>query len=162
MSPLQYIASPAAVQELLDGGGEFVPPPRILGDLTEEQAVAVLPGSPFSIAQVLNHMHWCQGGLLAHLRGEPWPRPAHLDDTFAPIEPGAWSALVAAFLAGLDECKTIGEAMADRVSPDRDDTNVDYDLAENALHNAYHLGQIVLLRRIQGLWPPEGGEDYDF
>jgi hypothetical protein len=162
MSQLLYTASPDAVKELLDGGGEFVPPPRILGDLTEEQAVAVPPGSPYSIAQVLNHMHWCQGGQLAKLSGEPWPQSEHLDDTFAPIKPGGWPRLVAAFLAALEECKAMADARADEISPERDDTNVGYDLAENALHNAYHFGQIVLLRRLQGLWPPEGGEDYDY
>jgi hypothetical protein len=26
----------------------------------------------------------------------------------------------------------------------------------------YHLGEIVALRRILGIWPPEGGEPYDF
>lgn len=24
-------------------------------------------------------------------------------------------------------------------------------------HNAYHLGQIVMMRRILGVWPPPGG-----
>jgi hypothetical protein len=52
--------------------------------------------------------------------------------------------------------------MRHTVSPARDDTNICYDLAETALHNAYHLDQIVLLRRMQGLWPPEGGDDNDF
>ena len=28
-----------------------------------------------------------------------------------------------------------------------------------ALHNSYHLGQIVLLRRILGAWPPPSGGD---
>jgi hypothetical protein len=159
---LRYAATPDAVKELLDGGGEFVPPPRLLNDLTEAQATAVPPGSPYSIAQILNHMHYFQGKVLAELRGESWPDVAHLDDTFASIEAGAWSGLRAAFLEGLDSARQLAEEKRDAVSPARDDTSVDYDLAENALHNAYHYGQIVLLRRMQGLWPPEGGEDYDF
>jgi hypothetical protein len=162
MSDWQYSVSPEAVAELLRGGGEFNPPERILSDLTEEEAVAVPPGAPHSVSQIVAHLHWAQDGLLAHLRGENWPHPAHLDDTFAPIPPGSWRPLVASFLAGIEACREMALEAAETTSPDREDTSVPYDLAENALHNAYHLGQIVLLRRIQGLWPPAGGDANDF
>jgi hypothetical protein len=160
-----YSASPEAVKELLDGDGHYVPPARLLEDLTGQQAVTVPPGAPYSIAQVLSHMHFCQQEELAGLGCAvelPFPRPAHLDDTFAPIPPGGWPARVADFLAGLEACKKLAEAQPDAVSPARDDTSANYDLAGTALHNAYHFGQIVLLRRMLGLWPPAGGEPYDF
>jgi uncharacterized damage-inducible protein DinB len=167
MSQILYSASPEAVKELLEGDGHYVPPARLLNDLTEAQAVAVPPGSPYSIAQVLHHMHYCQAEELAVLRGDGWPqppfvKPAHLDDTFAPIPPGAWPALAADFLAGLEACKRRADEQPDAVSPTRDDTSANYDLAGTALHNAYHFGQIVLLRRMLGLWPPAGGEPYDY
>jgi hypothetical protein len=162
MREILYAASPSAVGELLDGGGEFQPPDRILSDLTEAQAVAVPKGSPYSIAQILAHTHFYQQATLTQLRGEDWPRPAHLEETFAPITLGGWGSLVDAFLNGIAEAKKLAEEKRDTISPSRDDTNVDYDLAESALHNAYHLGQIVLLRRIQGLWPPAGGDDNDY
>jgi DinB superfamily len=167
MSQILYSASVDAVKELLAGDGHYVPPPRLLEDLTEAQAMTTPSGSPSSIAQVLSHTHYCQEEELAGLRGEPWPRPpfvrpVHLDDTFAPIPPGSWPTLVAAFLAGLEACKRLAEAQPDAVSPARDDTTANYDLAGTALHNAYHLGQIVLLRRMLGLWPPAGGEPYDY
>jgi hypothetical protein len=167
MSQIRYSASPDAVKELLEGDGHYVPPARLLNDLTEEQAVAVPPGSPYSIAQVLHHMHYCQEEELAGLRREVWPRlpfvkPAHRDDTFAPIPPGGWRALVTDFLAGLEACKRLADEQPDAVSPARDDTSANYDLAGTALHNAYHFGQIVLLRRALGFWPPAGGEPYDY
>jgi hypothetical protein len=162
MAQILYSASPHAVHELLDGGGEFVAPAQLLRDLTEAQATAIPPGAPHSIAQIVAHMEWNQSGSIAHSRGGATQGPEHLDDTFAPIEPGSWGRLVETFLAGIEECKQLAVAMQDAVSPARDDTNVDYDLAETALHNAYHFGQIVLLRRMQGLWPPAGGDDNDF
>jgi hypothetical protein len=162
MSEILYAASPAAVEELMDGGGEFAPPSSLLSDLTEEQAVAVPPGAPYSIAQVVSHMHWNLRSSLAAVGQEAHPGPEHLDDTFAPIAPGSWKGLVEAFLAGIEECKRVAAEKKDAVSPARDDTNVDYDLAETALHNAYHFGQIVLLRRMQRLWPPAGGDPNDF
>jgi hypothetical protein len=167
MGQVLYSASSDAVKELLDGDGQFVIPRDILNDITEEQAVMILPGSPHCIAQILSHMHYFQEAELAALRGEQWPRPPfsipeHLDDTFAAIAPGTWRALVADFLAGLEACKKMADEKANALSPARDDTSACYDLAGTALHNAYHLGQIVLLRRMQILWPPTGGEDYDF
>lgn len=162
MSEILYAASPAAVEELMDGGGEFAPPATLLGHLTEAQATAVLPGSPYSIAQVVSHMHWNLCSSLAGARREAHARPGHLDDTFTPIAPGSWRGLVEAFLAGIEECKRVAIEQKDAFSPARDDTNIAYDLAETALHNAYHFGQIVLLRRMQGLWPPAGGDPNDF
>jgi hypothetical protein len=87
--------------------------------------------------------------------GKPGASPLH-------AAPGAWPALVASFLAGIEELAKLAEERAEVTSPHRDDTSVGYDLAESALHNAYHCGQIVLLRRIQGLWPPAGGDTNDF
>jgi hypothetical protein len=162
MSPHEYSASAAAVRELLRGGGEFVEPAGILSDLTEGQSLVVPPGSPHSIAQIVSHMHFYQGSQLVAIRGEAWPKPEHLDDTFSVPPAGAWPALVAAFLAGLEEVARLAEERGAETSPQRQDTSVAYDLVESALHNAYHLGQIVLLRRILGLWPPAGGDTNDF
>jgi hypothetical protein len=162
MNEILYAASPAAVEELMNGGGEFAPPTILLSDLTEEQATAVPPGSPYSIAQVVAHMLWNLRSSLAAARGESHPEPAHLDDTFAPLAPGSWRDLVEAILSGIEVCKRVAAEQKDTISPARDDTTVDYDLTETALHNAYHFGQIVLLRRMQGLWPPAGGDPNDF
>jgi len=157
---LRYTASADAVKEPLTGGGEFLPPERLMGDLTEAQALAVLPGSLYSIAQIVAHMHYWQEGNIARTRGEKPPRPEHLDDTFPVPQVGEWEALRIAFLGGLDVCAQVAAEKAGETSPDRDDTSVGYDLAEcPALHSAYHYGQIAMLRQIQGLWPPEGGDD---
>jgi hypothetical protein len=56
----------------------------------------------------------------------------------------------------------LAQKQADRTSAARDNTSIAYDLAGTALHNAYHCGQVVLLRRVQGLWPPAGGDPNDF
>jgi len=156
----KYHVSAAGVGELLTGGGEFLPPGRLLGDLTEAQALAVPASSLYSIAQILAHMHYWQERNIARARGENPPRPEHLDDTFPVPQAGEWDALRAAFLNGLDVCAQVAAEKAGETSPDRDDTSLGYDLAEcPALHSAYHYGQIAMLRQIQGLWPPEGGDE---
>ena len=158
----EYHATPEAVGELLRGGGEFNEPERILSDLTTEQACQTPPGSPYSIAQVVAHLHYWQEAQIMNIQGEPLPRPAHLDDTFAAPEPAEWEALKSAFLAGIEAVGTLAREKAAVTSPDRDDTSIPYDLAESALHNAYHLGQVVLLRRIMGFWPPAEGDANDY
>lgn len=158
----EYSASPGAVRELLQGGGEFVAPEKLLSDLTEAQANQQVSGSPYTIAQIVAHLHYWQGATLAHLNGADRERPAHLDDTFASPPSGGWGQLVVDFLGGIAVAAALATEKASATSPDRDDTNVGYDLAESALHNAYHLGQVVLLRQMLGFWPPAGGDDNDF
>ena len=150
MSADFYSADKEDVKNWLDGDGEFLSPASILTDLTEEQATTVPPGSPYSIAQVLAHMHYWQGGRLAKMRGETWPEAQHLADTFASPAPGTWNQLVSVFLSDLEAIKKMADEKAE------------YGYVGRALHNGYHLGQIVLLRQMLGCWPPAGGEDYDF
>ncbi|MDQ2798098.1 MAG: DinB family protein [Armatimonadota bacterium] len=158
-SILHYHVSPAGVQELLTGGGEFLPPERLLGDLTEAQALAVPPGSPYSIAGLVAHMRFWQDYNIARARGQHTARPEHLDETFPEVRAGEWAALRQAFLTGLEICAQTAAEKSGETSTDRADTSVGYDLVEcPALHNAYHYGQIAMLRQIQGFWPPAGGD----
>lgn len=156
----KFTVSPDAVKEMLTGGGAFLLPQRLLGDLTDAQALAVPPGSLYSIAQVVAHIHFWQERGIALARGANLPRPAHLDDTFPVPQAGEWDALRAAFLNGLDVCAQVAAEKSGETSPDRDDRDIAYDLAEcPALHSAYHYGQIAMLRQIQGLWPLAGGDE---
>ena len=155
----KYHVSAAGVGEMLTGGGEFLPPGRLLGDLTEAQALAVPRGSLYSIAGIVAHMHFWQERNIARAHGKDQPRPEHLEDTFPIPVAGGWVVLRAAFLNGLGVCAQVAAEKADETSPDRDDTSLGYDLAEcPALHSAYHYGQIAMLRQVQGMWPPEGGD----
>jgi len=156
----KYMVSPAAVRALLAGDDEFLSPQRLLGDLTEAQALAVPPGSLYSIAGIVAHMHfWQERGIALALGGKP-SRPEHLDDTFPTPQPGDWDALRLAFLDGLATCAQVAAEQGAEASRGRREASVGFDLAAcPALHSAYHYGQIAILRQIQGLWPPEGGDD---
>lgn len=144
-----------AVAKLLDGDQEFLEPARLLSDLIEEQAMAVPSGSPYSIAQVTMHIHFWQGREIERAQGETQPKVDDLDATFAAPPAGEWNKLVVDVLAGVEQVKLLAQEK-DGQSHAFEGATVGYVLASCALHNAYHWGQIVLLRRIQGFWPPAG------
>ena len=140
---------------LLNGEWEFPPPPTVLEGITPRDACRRMGGLPHTIAELVAHMNWWQQVRIEVARDgvepdfskppEDWPRVAQTE----------WEDLVADFLAGLEE---ITRLAGDPVVLGRDvfgDRNAGNMLVSHATHNAWHLGQVVLLRRLQGTWPPE-------
>ena len=154
--------SPKALRLLLDGSNEFTEPVRVLSDLTAANALAMPQGSPHSIAQILAHMHFWQQFMIALMRQESPAYPQTEADGWPSIEAEQWPELVANFLADLERLKsfTLDEVILEREY--KPDVTVGYLICDAALHNAYHLGQIVLLRCMLGLWPPVGGAGYGY
>lgn len=144
---------------LLQGGGAH---------LHFEEAIAGLPtslrgvkadGVPHTPWRLLEHMRICQWDIL-----EFSSDPNHISPNFpdgywpqddAPPDSKSWEASVQAFRDGL-------QAMIDLVADPQTDLfatiphgNGQTILREALLvadHNAYHLGQLVLLRRCLGAW----------
>lgn len=142
----------AALHNLLQGIDEFPAPGKILAGLSGEQACQGAPGSPYSIATLLGHMLCWQVWFLGFARGEQ-PSDPTAEQNFPGVTPQQWPGLVQRFLDTLTEV----EALATPENCTREfvkERSLGYALASQASHNAYHLGQIVLLRRILGLWPP--------
>jgi hypothetical protein len=142
----------AALQNLLQGTDEFTAPGRILAGLSGEQACQGALGSPHSIATLLGHMLCWQEWLLGFVRDAEFPEPS-AEQNFPAVTPQQWPGLVQRFLDTLNEVEALAtpENCARELVKER---SLGYALASQASHNAYHLGQIVLLRRILGLWPP--------
>lgn len=163
---MTHYPSPAKsfIQAVLTGAGGFTPPDKTLHDLSAEDANFRLPASPHTIAEIIAHLNYWQTWTLNVVQGEPRLLPEHAADGWP--APQDWTALKQNFLTGLqtafDLCED--EALLTRAfSPDVsigasfDKHTVGSALSEViALHNAYHLGQVVLLRRMMNDWPPEG------
>ncbi len=144
---------------LLEGGGAH---------LSFEKAVAELPadlrgvrpaGLPFSAWRLLEHLRLAQWDILEFSRNSghvsaPWP-DGYWPSTDAPPDGAAWEASLGAFRADL-------RAMQDLVRNPSTDlyTKIPHGEGQTLLreallvadHNAYHLGQLVLLRRMLGAW----------
>lgn len=127
--------------------GWDIPTPAGMLRLKAESAALDLPGMPYSLLTNLNHTVYWQRLWLATLHGEPKPSGMAVwtGDWRVP-DVGEWTALRAEFLAGLDEARRIAESSPfDHRLPD-DDKAVEV-LVAIAIHAAYHLGQMNLLKR---------------
>ena len=78
---------------------------------------------------------------------------------YAPPDPGAWDRSVAAFRADLSAMRAlVADPDTDLFAriPHGDGQTVLREALLVADHNAYHLGQLVVVRRLLGCWPEEG------
>ena len=122
------------------------------------------PGAPHSVFRVLNHMIYWQDVFLQRLTGAYAPSPAHAIDGWpgedAPRDAAQWTAAVERFNQGLVALQAlINPDTLDDVLPNWNYRTRAEAIANVASHNSYHLGQLVLLRRMLGAWPPPTGGD---
>ena len=106
-----------------------------------------------SIGQLTAHLVFWNRQQLAKFKGE---KPADFsgdnDETFNRFDAAKWTATV----KELDEVMTALEQVvktADEASLQKWASA----LAHIGAHNAYHIGQMVYVRRLQGSWDPEKG-----
>lgn len=139
---------------------DFAPAKRILGGLSAELALTKREGWPHSIAEILAHVNAnvrFNLGLIRSANPEQYENP---HPNWPEIRAEDWDALVEQFLQGLRELKAIaleGTDLGRTLYPQTDREpawTVGYKLALSiSKHNAYHLGQIALLRKTLGAWP---------
>ncbi|BDP42105.1 hypothetical protein DAETH_20740 [Deinococcus aetherius] len=149
---------PQALERLLDEGSAFVPPGRALDGLSAELACRRVEGAPHTVAEIVAHLHFWQSYTRALARGERPALPGHATEGWPVAGTDDWDALRRAFLEGLAEIKRVARE-EDLSRPVRGRETLGYELTLHALHNAVHLGQVILLRRMLGAWPPPGGGD---
>jgi uncharacterized damage-inducible protein DinB len=164
--------SQRALIELLRGQGSHADPIACVEDITTEIAARQVDGFPHSIGQLVFHMNYWMDYELRRIRGERPKYPEHNSESFpaapCPLDQKNWDALRAQFADLLDDYAIL--AQSPRVELDRDIESVhDGDkqfagtleavLWQMVAHNSYHVGQIALIRRMLGVWPPRAGGD---
>lgn len=158
--------------ELLRGRGAHTDPVACIADLAAEPAGRLVAGSPHSIWQLVFHLNFWMGYDLRRVRGEAPPYPAHSAESFppdpAPRDADKWRQAVARFKALIDEHVALaqsGPEVLEREVPPTHPSHTERAstvlavLWQTVAHNSYHIGQIALLRRALGAWPPAGGGD---
>jgi hypothetical protein len=134
-----------------------------VADLPPELRGVRAPGTPHTAWRLVEHLRIAQWDILEFSRNPKhvspdWPA-GYWPAGDAPPDPGAWDRSVAAFRADLAAMQAlVADAGTDLF------TRLPHGTGQTVLreallvvdHNAYHLGQIVLLRRTLGAWPDDG------
>ena len=155
------------LQDLLRGRGAHVDPAACLEGIGADLAgQRVAPGS-HTIWQLVWHMNYWMDYELRTLNGPEASYPQHAFDSWpvetAPASEDAWRGETARFRHQVDQLshwarRAVLEGVAGRVvHPGKGETVQDV-LWQMVAHNSYHIGQVALLRRMAGHWPPAGGE----
>ena len=142
----------------------YLPPARALDGLTAAQAIARLPGSPHSIAEIVAHIVFWQDWFMQRCRGVAAPMVQSAADGWPAVTAADWPGLRDRFLDGIRRAAAFGESssldatLAPPIEfPPLANYTVRDVLVHIASHNAHHLGQVIVLRQMAGLWPPPGG-----
>ncbi len=158
--------------ELLYGKGAHANPLACVEDLSMDLAGRRADNFPHSIWQLLSHMNFWIGYELKRIRRENPAYPAHAAESWpanpAPSSEKEWSNAVALFKNLLVELTSLAESPSEVLAQQVSATypgHTKYSssllavLWQTLVHNSYHIGQIALLRRALGAWPPRGGGD---
>jgi len=145
--------------ELLRGGGAHLTFDDALADLPADLRGAKPPGQPHTPWRLVEHMRIAQRDILdfskdGRHRSPPWPR-GYWPEHDAPPKPADWDKSVRAFRADLKEMQDlVADPKADLLAPipHGKGQTIFREAMLVADHNAYHVGQLVLLRRLLGAW----------
>jgi DinB superfamily len=144
---------------LLKGGGAHLQFDAAVADLPAELRGATPTGVPYSPWRLLEHMRIAQWDILEFSRNPKHVSPAFPDGYWprgdAPPDAGAWDRSVAGFRADLKAmCDLVADAATDLFAPisHGEGQTILREALLIADHNAYHLGQLVVVRRALGAW----------
>lgn len=124
-----------------------------IAGLTPEQANWTDGKGNHSVAQLTTHLIFWNNRLLLQFTGtEPPEFSGNNDETFSPVDAKTWPETV----KKIDELFTRWEKAIE--SADEAKLAGFYEtFSKMNAHNAYHIGQIVVMRKGQGSWDPEKG-----
>ena len=150
--------SSSALATLYGGVWEHEDPKKILGGIDPETACREIEGLPYTIAGLLGHMNYWQDRRVELSEGfAELPEGFEFGVTdFPEVGPGEWDSQVEHFHATLAKLLATTEREGAMEQVHFGDRNVGMIITSHALHNSYHLGQIVLMRRLLGDWPSSG------
>lgn len=144
--------------------GWFVAVRNALEGVTAEQAAWKPDGSDNSIWESLSHITYYNNAYLQRFKGIDYKYAvADNDETFrsGELSDTAWLAEVAKFDVVMTEWRGLidaaDESKFDEIISAENSANWAELIANVNAHNAYHGGQILLLRKLQGIWNPEKG-----
>lgn len=160
--------SPATLRSLLsselhsthDNAEWFTPMNAAVAGLTAEQAKWVPknaegkldPNANHSVGMLAYHLVFWNENALSRLRGEKRTNPSNNDETFNDFDAAHWDNIV----QRLDRVMKDLEAEVEKM-PEEKLLKAAPTISHISTHNAYHTGQILYVRKLQGSWNPANG-----
>jgi uncharacterized damage-inducible protein DinB len=145
--------------DLLRGRNAHADFDTVVADFPSRMRGVKPPGAPHTAWQLLEHMRIAQSDILefsrdAKHKSPPWPE-GYWPKTEAPPSAASWNNSLRSFRADL---KAMAKLLADKKTdlfaqiPHGTGQTILREVLLVADHNSYHLGQLVLLRRLLGTW----------
>lgn len=145
--------------ELLEAGGAHTGFEDAIAGLPPKLRSAKPQGQPHTPWRILEHMRLAQHDIVeftVNPRYESPPFPeGYWPQTDGPSTAADWTTAVRAFRADLKRMvKLVGDPKTDLLTPLPHGTGqtVARETMLLADHNAYHIGQLILIRRLLGAW----------
>lgn len=121
--------------------------------LTPEQASWTDGKGNHSVGQLVYHIWYWNRRNLANIKGEKVEKfSGNNDDTFDKYDPKTWNETVQKMDAVLTELEQIVENADDAKL-----ATIASTIQHISAHNAYHIGEIVMVRKEQGSWDASKG-----
>ena len=131
----------------------FVPANTAVAGLTAEQANWTDGKGNHSIGQLTTHLVFWDRRSLDQFEGKPVQKyNGNNDETFTRFDSKQWEAIVKQLDEVMSEWERAVEAADDAKLQSSYST-----IAHIGTHNAYHIGQIIYVRKEQGSWNPANG-----
>ena len=131
----------------------FVPANVAVEGLSPKQAMWTDGSGNHSVGQLATHLIFWNARLLNSFNGEANPKfSGNNEESFNSFDEKSWNETV----TKLDEVLSAWEK-AIKSADDKKLNDWYENIANMNTHNAYHTGQIIFLRKLQGSWNPEQG-----
>ena len=131
----------------------FVPANVAVEGLTADQANWTDGKGNHSIGQLAYHLVFWNTQVLDKFKGITPPKfSGNNDETFTAFDAKQWNDTVQQLDKVMAEIEKFVESADDKTIEKIAST-----VAHIGTHNAYHVGQIIYIRRLQGSWNPEKG-----
>jgi len=131
----------------------FVPANLAVAGMTAEQAKWSPGNGQHSVGQLTYHLVFWDKQTLARFKGEkPEKFNGNNDETFNDFDSKQWADLV----KQLDDVMTEWEKAVEAADDAKIAASASM-IAHVGAHNAYHIGQIVYVRKLQGSWDSSKG-----
>jgi len=165
------MAKPVLI-ELLRGKGAHVDPLACVEDLSLELARRQVPGFPNTIGQLVFHMNYWMDYELRRIQAKSPAYPEHNAESFplasSLIDLAEWDRLRTRLAFLLNEFAALATSSPQEMEREIESvyegnknvtSSLEAVLWQIVAHNSYHVGQIAMIRRALGAWPPLGGGD---